>query len=298
MCLEEFVALQGGREPWNTGPQVTCCATCRQSPASWLDVTQLSSNKMEEDSQQGQQGQQAQPGQGETLETHTPAGTDAGVEKNAVEVNLVIPTIDAIPTSTPEWPDRILDLDLEGGSNSDSLPPLRGFRGRWLSRDRNVPDDASEIEHLDEAMGGTPSVDWDEDSVPANPEQPTEVIVAERDAKVLGNHTFLSNVKWSSISMPWESGFMKNIFGEDVLGLNSDLRQDASWLEAVTHVPVSTIAADSSHPASSGPELQPAFVKCVKAIRERSFMEMREAEMKAAVTKWSLILRSSLEQSR
>ena len=101
-----------------------------------------------------------------------------------------------------------------------------------------MPDDASEIEQFDEAMGGTPSVDWDEDSVPANPEQPTGVIVDERGAKVLANHTFLSSVKWSSISMPWESGFMNSIFGEDVLGLNSDLRQDASWLEAVTHVPV------------------------------------------------------------
>ena len=90
---------------------------------------------------------------------------------------------------------------------------------------------------------------------------------------------------------------MKNIFGEDVLGLSTDLRQDASWIEAVTHVPVSTIAADSSNPASSGPELKPAFVKCVKAIREQSFVEMRETEMKAAVTKWSLFLRSSLEHS-
>ena len=96
-------------------------------------------------------------------------------------------------------------------------------------------------------------------SIPANPEEPTGVVVDEKDAKVSANHTFLSNVKWSSISMPWESGFMKNIFGEDVLGLSTDLRQDASWIEAVTHVPVSTIAADSSNPASSGPELKPAL---------------------------------------
>ena len=114
-------------------------------------------------------------------------------------------------------------------------------------------DEADEVGLFDDEAGGTPRVDWDTDSVPANPEQPTGVVVDERDAKVLANHTFLSNVKWSSISMPWESGFMKNIFGEDVLGLSSDLRQDASWIEAVTHVPVSTIAADSSNPASSGP---------------------------------------------
>ena len=38
-------------------------------------------------------------------------------------------------------------------------------------------------------------------------------------------------------------------------------------------------------------------MKCVKAIREQSFIEMREAGTKAAVTKWSLFLRSSLEHS-
>ena len=277
MCLENFVALQGGREQWNTGPPVTCCAICRQSPTSLRGATQLSS-KMEEDSQQGQQ---PQPGQGEIqiLETPTRVDTDAGVEKNAIEASQGIPTIDATHTSTPEWPVGIPDLDLpvdEGGDVGESVSPLRGFRGRWMSRDKNLPEDVGEVELFDEATGGTPSLDWEADSVPANPEPPTGVIVDEHDAKVIANHIFLSNAKWSSISLPWESGFMKNIFGEDVVGLTSDLRQDASWIEAVTHVPVSTIAADSSNPTSFGPELQPAFAKCVKAIREQSFMEMRQ----------------------
>ncbi len=52
---------------------------------------------------------------------------------------------------------------------------------------------------FDEATGGTPSVDWEADDVPANPEPPTGVIVDEHDAKVIANHTFLSNVKRSSI---------------------------------------------------------------------------------------------------
>ena len=147
--------------------------------------------------------------------TPTPADTDVGVEKNAIEASQGIPTIDAIHTSTPECVDRIPDLDLpldEGGNSSEPTPPLRGFRGRWLSRDRNMPDDASDVGLFDEAAGGTPSVDWDADSVPANPEPTIGVVVDERDAKVLANHTFLSNVKWSSISMPWESGFMKKHF--------------------------------------------------------------------------------------
>ena len=252
---------------------------------------------MEEDHHQGQE-LGNHPGQGELQisETRIPVGIDAGVGQNVTEASQGIPTIGAIPTGTHDFVAPSPDLDLsvdDDGDDGDTTPPLRGFRGRWLSRDRNLHDEPDEVGLFDDEVGGTPRVDWDRDSVPANPEPPTGVVVDERDAKVLANHTFLSNVKWSSISMPWESGFMKNIFGEDVLGLSSDLRQDASWIEAVTHVPVSTIAADSSNPASSGPELQPAFVKCVKAIREQSFMEMREAEMKAAVTKWSLFLRSS-----
>ena len=102
-----------------------------------------------------------------------------------------------------------------------------------MSRDKSLPEDVGEVGLFDEATGGTPSVDWEADDVPANPEPPAGVIVDEHDAKVIANRTFLSNVKWSSISMPWETGFMKNIFGEDVLGLTSDLRQDASWIEAV-----------------------------------------------------------------
>ncbi len=216
------------------------------------------------------------------------------------EANQVTPTIDASLIDIRDLVEGGSEFDLqldEPGDSFESPPPLRGFRNRWLSKDRNAFNEANEVGAIDEAAGGTPDCDWEMDSRPANPESLSGVVVSERDAKVLANHTFLSNAKWSSISLPWETGFMKSIFGEDVLGLTSDLRQDASWLEAVTDVPVSTIAADRSNPASSGPELQPAFVKRVKAIREQSFQEMREAEMKAAVMKWSLFLRSSLEHS-
>ena len=289
------MALQRGREQWNTGPPVTCCAIFRRSLRSLPGGTQLSS-KMEEEHRL----QPNQLGQGETRtsEPLIPVDINAGAGQNVIEANLGIPTTDVIPTGTPEYEAPSPNLDFLGDDDVDGCdPPLRGFRGRWLSRDRSWQDEAGETEHFDEEVGGTPTVDWEAESIPANPEEPTGIVVDEKDAKVSANHTFLSNVKWSSISMPWESGFMKNIFGEDVLGLSTDLRQDASWIEAVTHVPVSTIAADSSNPASSGPELKPAFVKCVKAIREQSFVEMRETVMKAAVTKWSLFLRSSLEHS-
>ena len=147
------------------------------------------------------------------------------------------------------------------------------------------------------ARGGTPEVDWEADSALLHDDAPTGVTVTEQAAKALANRTFLSNVKWSSFSLVWENGAMKSIFGDDVLGLTTDLRRDASWLEAVAQVPASSKAAASSHQVPPGPESQPSFTKCVKAIREQSFQEMREAEMSAAVSKWSLFLRASLEHS-
>ena len=101
---------------------------------------------------------------------------------------------------------RWINLQLDDiGNSCESPPPLRGFRGRWLSKDKNALEDASEVGAMDEAAGGTPSFDWDDDSAPANPESPSGIVVAERDAKVLANHPFLSNVKWSSISMPYRN---------------------------------------------------------------------------------------------
>ena len=203
-----------------------------------------------------------------------------------------------LSTGIRDLTDGASEFDLhvdDPGENPGSPPPLRGFRGRWLSRDRNALEEASGAGAIvvPQILTGR----WTA-YVPANPESPPGVVVAERDAKDLANHTFLSNVSGGAFPCLGKlTGVMKNIFGDDVIGLTSDLRQDVSWLEAVTHVPVSTIAADSAHPSSSGPELQPAFVKCVKAIREESLQEMREAEMKAAVTKWSLFLRSSLDHS-
>ena len=195
-----------------------------------------------------QLGQQPQHGQEANQISEVPILVDASVTGASQDT----PTIDASHIGIHDWTDGTSEFDLQVDDPGDSFEsplPLRCFRGRWLSRDRNALEDASEVGAIDEAAVGTPNFDWEMDSIPANPESPPGVVVAERDAKVLANHTFLSNVKWSSISMPWETGFLKNIFGEDVLGLASDLGEDASWLEAVTHVPVSTIATDSSNPS-------------------------------------------------
>lgn len=50
------------------------------------------------------------------------------------------------------------------------------------------------------AAGGTPEVDWEAASDRQDDEAPTGVTVSEQAAKALANHTFLSNVKWSSFS--------------------------------------------------------------------------------------------------
>ena len=118
---------------------------------------------------------------------------DAIVGPSATEASQDTPIIDASHIGTrdlfEEGPEFDLPLD-DLGDVFDSPPRLGGFRSRWLSRDRSTFDEASEVGAIDEAAGGTPKVDWELDSIPANPESP-RVVVAERDAKVLANHTFL-----------------------------------------------------------------------------------------------------------
>jgi len=65
---------------------------------------------------------------------------NAGVGQSVTEANLGIPTIGAIPTGTHDYvaPSPDLDFSAYGDGNDGNItPPLRGFRGRWLSRDRN-----------------------------------------------------------------------------------------------------------------------------------------------------------------
>ena len=103
---------------------------------------------------------------------------NAGVGQSVTEANLGIPTTGAILTGTHEYEapppdfDFLADGDGNGGDTTgnggDTTPPLRGFRGRGLSRDRNRQDE-DETGHFDEEVGGTPTVDWEAESVPANP---------------------------------------------------------------------------------------------------------------------------------
>ena len=95
----------------------------------------------------------------------TPVDINAGVGQNVTEANLGIPTIDAVPTGTPEYEPPSPDLDfLADGDDDggDTTPPRRGFRGRWLSRDRNWQDEADETGYFDEEGGKTPTVSVEE----------------------------------------------------------------------------------------------------------------------------------------
>ena len=96
---------------------------------------------MEEEHQPGQM-QPNQPGQGEVRASgpRTPVDTNAGVGQSVTEANLDILTIGAIPTGTHDYvaPSPDLDFSADGDGNDGNItPPLRGFRGHWLNRDRN-----------------------------------------------------------------------------------------------------------------------------------------------------------------
>lgn len=114
-------------------------------------------------------------------------------------------------------------------------------------------------------------------------------------SSVMADHVFLTNAKWSQIQLPWESQVMQSIFDAEPLP-RVDLRQDISWKDALEPAPMqlSNKPEELSEPAGS---LQPVFVKCVKAIRDQTFVEMRQRDMQAAVSKWFLVVRSNSSAS-
>ena len=45
-------------------------------------------------------------------------------------------------------------------------------------------------------------------------------------------------------------------------------------------------------------EAKPVFVSCIRSIKERTFIDMREKEMLAGLEKWNLVIRTGSHKSR
>lgn len=214
-----------------------------------------------------------------------------GVDQNVEETGLAIVTTGATSTGTRENP----------VSDHNAVAACRGFRKRWANK-------KSEGSDKSEALDGASSFDPDRmlseimtPSIrdPDSPEQSQHFddgVIGTADASLaMSDNAFLSNAKWSNIQLPWESQVMQPIFDAELLP-KVDLRQDISWKAALNP----TIDAPMQKPepvAEFMGSLKPVFVKCVKAIREQTFIETRERDMQAAIGKWHIVVRSNSSAS-
>lgn len=107
------------------------------------------------------------------------------------------------------------------GSAEHEEPELHGFRRRWAFpiRDSQAEERVGSRDCIDLEL---PEIDLDEFLEPINQPMPTPALNAapgvtcsRTDAETLVTHSFISNMKFTDISMPWEKGPMKSIFGDD-----------------------------------------------------------------------------------
>ena len=224
---------------------------------------------------------------------HTDAASSAGAVSHAFEEKKAIPITDATGIVTPE--------SSNAGRHGASLA-LRGFRRRWSSK---------------QSEGSIVSPDPIEDCSPFNLSDPIEdytpsfagVDAAEGEEAVLSgpvmnsadslrhtNHEFFSNVKWAAFKMPWESSCARQVFDPELVPRN-DLRHDPSWGAVSAHQPV-TSQREEAGTTTTASEVKPVFVSCIRAIRERTFKDMREKEMVSGLEKWSIIIRSDSRCSK
>lgn len=231
----------------------------------------------------------------------------AGAENHAEGVNQGTDITGVTNTVEPE------DKPGEGVEGPESsLPPSasepfvvrKGFRKRWstMKSSGSVPSEAGSFDKflnsLDDAResgGHTPSIGQISDLEQLDDDVSGPVMDHAASLKHT-SHEFLSNVKWQTFSMPWETPIAKSVFSNELIPA-IDLRQDPSWSSAAFRSPVAESPAQE--PVSMCPkEAKPVFVSCIRSIKERTFIDMREKEMLAGLEKWNIIIRADSGQSK
>lgn len=225
------------------------------------------------------------------LDSTSVVDSHVGVDRNADVTDQVTPITGVTSIATP---DQVND-------DPPVFAACKGFRKRWADRKSDGSDKSDPLERLS-SLGSdrsdqrlkTPSL-IAPDSPELSPKSPDGPIGKASSSSTMADHVFLSNAKWSHIQLPWESPVMQSIFDVEPLP-RVDLRQDISWKIAMEGPSLPAPQKSEETPETSG-SLQPVFIKCVKAIRDQTFVEIRERDMQAALSKWYLVIRSDSSSS-
>lgn len=230
----------------------------------------------------------------------------AGAESHAGEINQDIATTAATHIAGHDDSRRQDDID-PGEPPKFAAEPVvgsRGFRKRWNEKrsSGSVPSEAGSLDsfrrlmaELPDGSGHTPSIGSASD-LGQDQDELSGPILGHAESMKQTSHEFLSNVKWQTFQMPWETPVAKSVFSSEVLP-TIDLKQDPSWSSATFCSPVAESPARES--LSVFPkEAKPVFVSCIRSIKERTFIDMREKEMLAGLEKWNLVIRTGSHRSR
>ena len=192
---------------------------------------------------------------------------------------------------------------------------MRGFRAKWSSRQKSfeVPDidpllelddqeasehfnsDLSELKFDDDpdSLKGDSHKQGIPDSVVGSKAEPNDGgTCSKSDAETMTTNAFIRNVNWSSLELPWETDFMKPIFGNSSLP-EPKLALPNQWNATV--VTSGMVTPEVAVPAVSSTAV---FVKHVKQIRDETFMQQREKNSSHAIAKWILFLGCNLNASQ
>ncbi len=227
---------------------------------------------------------------------------NVGVESIVGGEKKDIPTTDASVTAIHSFSSSAAASAFgDREAEPESSVGLRGFRKRWSSAKSNRSfgsvDPIAQFSPLaspDNIEQFTPNL-MSECEEPDEIPSPSGPVMSNDSASRLVNHEFLSNVKWTAFKMPWEMPSAKSVFNPDAAP-SIDLRQDPSWGAFATPHPVVDGPKEEAPRRERGEA--PVFVNCIRAIKERTFQDMREKQMIAGLEKWNIIVRADSFESR
>ena len=170
--------------------------------------------------------------------------------------------------------------------DSEDAVPLRGFRRRWLKRSWSDDEGEMPVESVSYQQSSAVPVDFDA------PAPEVESRATEMDHTLAVNNAFLTGMKPSTITMPWEQPWLAPIFGDPYAA--PSLAMPPNW--NVQFVDPTVDVLPGIAPAVPVP-VTFTVSKFIKNKVDRSFIEERSFQTGKAVAKLMCFLELGLQHS-
>ena len=187
----------------------------------------------------------------------------------------------------------------------DETQKLKGFRKKWLGEPvgNQAADGVSKVSEDFEAMMDGASFIQPTTPASSAPEVASEThefevtnvltgpVAMSTDIDTAVDRQFITNLDLNFIKLPWETGVMKQIFGND--SVDTGLSMSSTWnlvqpLRETFHDDVPLETSAHQHAPSS------LFAHVVKGTKDLTYFEDRERMMLRGVAKWCIVIECDL----